>query len=230
MYQILRQLDVDFILRSGTVDLDSLNWMVTSPFIKIVMEKGLDRDSKLIDFGSHIGSWALPLVKHFGCRAWCFEPDKHSLLLSRASAVLNQLDDRMTFIQAGIGGHDGVVTLYESDENWGHTLVKGGGPYNRLTGNSVEIQLLSLASALDTVSGAGKTVAKVNIEGAEHEMFLESSLQTILRVDLWVGEIHLDLGRTDFNSCIKKFEASGFCVRIIPSSVTTRMVLVACKA
>lgn len=229
MYEIVRQLDVDFILRSGSVDLENLNWMSESPFIKTVFDLGLDANDIVMDFGSHIGSWSLPLFKRFGCRSWCFEPDKDSLLISRASAVLNQLDSLTTFIQAGIGGKDGPFTLYESDETWGHTMVEGGGPYNLLTGRSVEIEVLSLASALNMAGNGGRTVVKVNIEGAEYEMFEDSSLETLRRVDWWVGEIHYDLGRSNFTPCLSKLQAAGFSVTMIPAG-DVRAILVAEKA
>jgi len=229
MYENVRQLDIDFILRSGSVDLENLNWMADSPFIKTVFDLGLDANDIVMDFGSHIGAWSLPLVKRFGCRSWCFEPDKDSLLISRASAVLNQLDNLTTFIQAGIGGRDGTFTLYESDETWGHTMVEGGGPYNLLTGRSVEIEVMSLASALNMAGNGRRTVVKVNIEGAEYEMFEGSSLETLRRVDWWVGEIHYDLGKSDFTPCLSKLQAAGFSVTMIPAG-DARAILVAEKA
>lgn len=229
MYEIVRQLEVDFILRSGSVDLENLNWMADSPFIKTVFELGLDFNDTVLDFGSHIGSWALPVVKQTGCRSWCFEPDKDSLVLSHASAVLNQLDSLTTFVQAGIGGSDGTFMLYESDETWGHTMVEGGGPYNRLTGRSEEIKVLSLASVLNMATSGSRTVVKFNIEGAEYEMFEGSSLETLQGVDCWVGEIHYDLGRSDFSHCIKKLENAGFSVTMIPAG-DVRAILVAHRA
>ncbi|MCP9889421.1 FkbM family methyltransferase [Cyanobium sp. ATX 6A2] len=228
MYEIVRQLDVDFILRAGTVDHDNLNWMVNSPFINIVAEQELDSNDMLIDFGSHIGSWSLPLSKRFGCRSWCFEPEKESLLISRASAVLNQLDSQISFFEAGIAGRDGKVALYESDETWGHTMVQGGGPYNRLTGHSVEVDVMSLATALELVSGQGRMIVKINIEGAEYDMFEDASVDTLKEVDLWVGEIHYDLGREDFRPYIDKLKLAGFAVSMLPAG-DRREILVARK-
>jgi FkbM family methyltransferase len=226
MYEIMRQLEVDFILRSGSVDQENLNWMVDSPFIKSAFELGLNPNDTILDFGSHIGSWSLPLVKQTRCRSWCFEPDKGSLVLSRASAVLNQLDSLITFVQAGIGGTDGTFLLYESDETWGHTMVEGGGPYNRLTGRAEEIRVLSLSSALNMATGGGRTIVKINIEGAEYEMFEGSSLETLQGVDCWVGEIHYDLGKSDFSHCMKKLENAGFSVKMSPAG-DARAILVA---
>jgi FkbM family methyltransferase len=225
MYEIVQLLGIDFILRKGTVDMENLNWMVNSPFITTVFQNGIDSNDILMDFGSHIGSWSLPLVRRFGCRAWCFEPERESLHISRASAVLNQLESKFTFIQAGIGARDGKVTLYESDETWGHTMIEGGGPHNRLTGKTIEIDVLSLASALSMAPSSGKIIVKVNIEGAEYAMFEGSSLETLRLVDVWVGEIHYDLGRSDFNPCITKLESAGFYATMIPAGDMRAMLI-----
>jgi len=226
MHEIVRRMDVDFILRSDSVDLPSLDWLINSVFMKTALQFGLQADDAVFDLGSHIGSFALPLARRYGCPAWCFEPDEPSLRVSRASAVLNGLDDRTSFLQAGIGGVDGSATLYQSDENWGHTTVEGGGPGNRLTGEATTIRVFSLASALDLAKAPRRVFLKVNIEGAEYAMFEQASHDTLRRVDCYVGEIHYDLGRADFQPCIDRLEAAGFSVQMHPAG-DVRALLVA---
>ncbi len=216
MHEIVRRMDVDFILRSGTVDLPSLDWLLGSVFMSTALAFDWTPEDLALDFGSHVGSFALPLVRRFGCRAACFEPDADSLRLSRATAVLNGLDDRIVFSGCGIGGVDGTVRLYESDENWGHTIVEGGGEWNRLTGRSAEIEVLSLASALQVAGPARRRLVKVNIEGAEFEMFEQASTEIVTQVDAFVGEIHHDLGRPDFSTCRARLEEAGFEVALHP--------------
>ena len=218
MHEIARRMNVDFLLRSGTTDLPSLDWLLGSVFMSTALDFDWSADDLALDFGAHIGSFALPLVRRFGCRAACFEPDADSLRMARATAVLNGLDDRVMFSGCGIGGADGTVRLYESDENWGHTIVEGGGEWNRLTGRSTEIRVLSLASALALAGPARRRFVKVNIEGAEFAMFEQASVDTLRQVACFVGEIHHDLGRPDFESCRAVLEAAGFTVVLHPFS------------
>jgi FkbM family methyltransferase len=218
MHEIARRMDVDFIVRSGSVDLPSVDWLLRSVFMSTALAFDFTPDDLALDLGSHIGSFALPLVRRFGCRAACFEPDADSLRLSRATAVLNGLDDRVLFSACGIGGADGTVTFYESDENWGHTIVEGGGEWNRLTGRSTTIDVLSLASALKTAGPARRCFVKVNVEGAEFAMFEQAGVETLRAVDCFVGEIHHDLGRPDFTGCRAALEAAGFEVVLHPIS------------
>ncbi len=210
MHQIARRLDVDFIVRQDSVDLPSIDWLHASVFMSTALAFAPGPDDVVVDIGSHVGSLALPLVRRFGCRAACFEPDAASLRLSRASAVLNGLDERIAFHGCAVGGADGEVTLHESDENWGHTIVEGGGEWNRLTGRSVQVPLLSLSSVLQAAGPARRRFVKVNSEGAEFAMFEQAPLDTLRAVDCFVGEIHHDLGRPDFGTCGPRLEAAGF--------------------
>jgi len=228
MYEIVRRLDVDFILRTGTTDLPSVDWICGSVFLEAASAAALTPEDVVLDFGSHVGSLALPLAKRCGCRAHLFEPDEPSLRLSRATALLNRLDHLASFHEAGISGEDGTLRLYQSDQNWGHTIVEGGGPWNSLTGESSEIRVYSLASALDLAGQAARTFVKVNIEGAEFAMFDHASIETLRRADIFVGEIHFDLGRADFDSCLAKLEAAGFAVQMIPAG-DVRSMLVATR-
>lgn len=225
MHEIVRRLDVDFIVRTGTVDIDNLNWMGGSIFLKTAFAFGLTPDDVAFDFGAHIGSFALPLVQRHRCRAYGFEPDTASLRLAQSTALLNGLDELAHFLPCGVGGSDGTVQLYESDETWGHTIVAGGGPANRLTGRSVDIKVMSLASALDVAGAAGRVFVKVNTEGAEFDMFEQASLDTLRRVDCFVAEIHFDLGRPDFTPCLQRLEAAGFEVDMQPDGGSRAMMV-----
>jgi len=225
MHEIVRRLDVDFVVRSGTVDIDNLNWMGGSIFLKTAFAFGLTADDVAFDFGAHIGSFALPLVQRHRCRAFGFEPDMASLRLAQSTALLNGLDDLAHFLPCGVGGSDGTVVLYESDETWGHTIVAGGGPANQLTGRSSPIQVMSLASALDVAGDAHRRFVKVNTEGAEFDMFEQASLDTLRRVDCFVGEIHFDLGRPDFTPCLDRLQAAGFDVDMQPDGGSRAMMV-----
>jgi len=210
MHEVIRSLEVDFIVRSNTVDIDNLRWMEESIFLKTAYAFGLMPDDVVFDFGAHIGNFSLPLVQRYRCRSYGFEPDMVSLRLARANALINGLDALAQFLPSAVGGSDGVCNLYEAHENWGHTITSGGGPANRLTGRSSEVPVVSLATALNAGGDARHRLVKVNTEGAEFAMFEQASLDTLRRVACFVAEIHFDLGGPDFALSIDRLESAGF--------------------
>lgn len=227
MHEIVRRMDVDFILRSDSVDLASLDWICGSQFMSTALAQAdWQPEDLVVDLGSHVGSFALPLVRRYGCRALLCEPDEASLRLSCATAMLNRLDARIDALLCAVGGHDGRLRLYESDQNWGHTTIAGGGPWNQLTGASTEIDALSLASVFERAGPARRTFVKVNIEGAEFDMFEQADLPTLARADTYVGEIHYDLGRPDFTQAGQRLAQAGFEVVLHPMG-DLRAILVA---
>jgi FkbM family methyltransferase len=224
MFEIASRMGVEFIVRQDSVDVPSIDWTADSLFMSTAAGWGLTADDVILDFGGHVGSFSLPLAARHGCRAVMFEPDQESLRLARASALLNGLEGRVHGLACGLGGRDGRVQLFQSDENWGHTIVEGGGEWNRLTGTSTEIEVLSLATAIDRavaltgpLGPGGRLFVKVNIEGAEFDLFEQASPEALARVQAWVGEMHLDLGRRpDFESCRVPLEAVGCTVAFVP--------------
>jgi FkbM family methyltransferase len=203
----------------------ALAWKVYQDHQAKAFAFGLTPDDVAFDFGAHIGSFSLPLARRHGCRTYGFEPDTASLRLAQSTALLNGLEGLAHFLPFGVGGSDGKVQLFESDETWGHTIVAGGGPANRLTGRSVDIQVLSLASALDMAGDAARRFVKVNTEGAEFDMFEQASLDTLRRVDCFVGEIHFDLGKPDFTPCLDRLAAAGFEVDMQPDGGSRAMMV-----
>lgn len=229
MYEITNTLGVSFIIRSESVDKDTLDWMSQSLFIRALFDTNLTRDDITIDLGSHIGSFALPAVLHKQCKAICFEPDTESLVISKASATLNNLDHLVAFHQCAVGGTDGNILLNQSDQNWGHTIIENGGPCNKLTGIKHEVPLVSLDTVLRCAPETACLFVKFNTEGAEFEMFKNASIMALGRIGSLVGEVHYDLGLGDFDPCISRLQDAGFIVTLVPQG-ETRSILIGRRA
>jgi FkbM family methyltransferase len=229
VYEILSRLDVHFIVRTNSVDVDNLEWMVGSEFLHEALQADLGTRDTILDLGSHIGTFALPVVARTHCKTICFEPDAESLALSRANFILNRLDHLAEFHQAAVGGADGTLMLHEAVENWGHTILADGGPANALTGTRREVPLMSLDSVLHLVPNDDRLFVKVNTEGAEFDIFRNASEQALQRIDTLVGEIHYDLGPGDFQPCLARLRGAGFQIELAPLG-EMRAILVAKRA
>jgi FkbM family methyltransferase len=243
MYQIKRSLGLHFIIRSesvvrrnlrwmsrsDSVDLISLRWMGGSMFLQTLRETRLTLSDCILDLGAHIGTFALPAVAEKGCRAHCYEPDAESLRVCRANAVLNDLDHLVEFHQCAVAGSDGTAVFHESDKNWAHTLLESGGPHNRLTGVTHEVAMVSLDTVLRDVPASARVFVKFNIEGAEYAMLANASMPALARIEALVGEVHYDLGQSDFSPCVARLQEAGFTVDLV-SEGDLRAIMVARRA
>lgn len=226
-HEIVSLAGVELVIRKGTVDRENIDWMVSSLFLVALREAVTSPNDTVLDLGAHIGSFSVIAAKEFGARVIGFEPDDHSIGLARANALINGMQDRVIFHRAAVGRADGTVPLYESTENWGHTIIAGGGPHNSLTGRVTNVPMLSLASVMEHVSGVCAFM-KFNIEGAEYGMFDQVSCETLASIRAMAGEMHYDLGGGEVDSCVAKLQQCGFIVDLIPQN-EMRAILVAVR-
>jgi FkbM family methyltransferase len=142
-------LGLELVIRSGSVDRNELEWMATSPFWKAFEKAAVSPDDLVFDLGAHIGSFAILVAKHKDCRVIAFEPDLESLNLCKINVLMNGLENQVTCHPLAVGGETRKILLYEATENWAHTIVKSGGPFNVPTGRTTEVDCLSLSDAFD---------------------------------------------------------------------------------
>lgn len=148
VYHIYPWNELQLVIRPHSVDQAELEWMSTSPFIEAFESASVGPGDVVLDLGAHIGSFALIAAKLKQCRVVGFEPDLESWRLCQANILLNASEATVTCHRVAVGATSGISVLYEATENWAHTIVQDGGPYNVLTGRSAEVNSLSLSDAL----------------------------------------------------------------------------------
>lgn len=214
MHEVFEQGGIEFLIRSGSVDKQNIDWILESSFLEVFENASIDSDSKVLDFGAHLGSFSILAAKKRECHVYAFEPDDQSFNLCKINVLLNKVDKNVSCYKLAVGGRTEQLNLYESVENWGHTILMHGGPYNILTGNKNQVQCLSLADALDFLKCDKCDFLKFNIEGAEFEMFEEASLDTLRKIKCMVGEIHFDLVKKSSDSLVLHLKNAGFSVQL----------------
>lgn len=228
LYELAPCCDTELVVRKGTVDRNSVEWMSDSLFLQALRDNRVAPGDTVLDLGAHIGSFSVVAAKGLRARVVGFEPDADSLRLARTNALLNGVADLAEFHPFAVGGPDRATFVFESTENWGHTIVEGGGPYNKLTGRKSEVRLISLQSALNYAPD-GCAFMKFNIEGAEYEMFENARPDILRRIRAMAGEIHHDLGAGDIKECVAKLRQCGFAVQLVPQG-EVRAILIATRA
>jgi FkbM family methyltransferase len=219
---IIKWKGIELIMRTETVDWDSVDWIGKSLIWKLFEQSATDSDDVVLDLGAHIGSFGI-LASHVrGCRVVAFEPDRDSMRLCRANAVLNGFEDRFKFVEAAVGGADCTVRLHKALENWGHTIFSLG---EGLTGQSVDVPCYSLKKAIDALNSDFCAFVKVNIEGAEYEMIERTDEETLSRIGALAGEVHYDIANRSPEHMISKLKASNFNIHLEPAGAERAILL-----
>lgn len=139
----------------------------------------------LIDLGASVGLATLRLLSsHPGARAIAVEADPE--LIPRLRANVSGLP--VTVIHAAVSDSTGERVFYRSDMNsWGNSLEMTGPDKTE-----VMVPTLSLNDLLDDVGIDRVQLLKLDVEGAEWEIFQND---VSARVDAIIGEVHGRPGR-----------------------------------
>ena len=216
MHEIIAWNGIELAIRSNSVDQENVDWLAQSPFWTSFETAQMNEDDLVLDLGAHIGAFAILAVRRCACRVFAFEPNVESATLCKINTLLNAVEDRVVCLQAAVAGRTGDTLLYEATENWGHTVLPNGGPYNVLTGSNVLVECLSLKDALIKVGGKRCAFLKFNIEGAEFDMIEQSDNATLRQISVMVGEIHSDLVPRGHHAMESRLRDAGFQIEIKP--------------
>jgi FkbM family methyltransferase len=202
--------------------------MTDSIFWQTFLACEITEGDTVFDLGSHIGSFALRVAAHCHCRVWATEPNHESATLHRINAAINHLEQTQDISEVAVGELDGTVDFHEATANWAHTTMAVGSDANILTGNTIQVQCLSLSGCFAQSRANRCSLMKLNIEGAEFGFVRGATELDLRRVDAIVAELHFDLApgesQTEF---INKLAAAGFQSQLLPTDSKFRAFLVA---
>lgn len=136
--------------------------------------------STVVDLGVNLGTFATSVIQEFGCSVVGVEPVPHLFDAIRAT-------EGLTVERLAIAAEARQVTMFLSDSIYAATidprLSEGDAP-------SVEVSAVSFGDLLDRFGLDRVPLVKVDIEGAEIEMFDTTPVETLQRVDQFSIEFH----------------------------------------
>ena len=224
MHEIVRWEGLELVIRSGSVDRENLEWMKDSLFRKSFESAEISPGDTVLDLGAHMGSFAILAAVRRPCRVVAFEPDAASLTLCRVNILLNSVEDSVSCYPFAVGGLTGKQMLYESTENWGHTIIKDGIPNDFLTGQTFQVNCLSLRDTFIYAGCDRCAFLKFNIEGAEFDMIENADDLTLRRIKKMVGETHTDIAGRSPDAMFLRLSKAGFALEIIPLGEDRAMI------
>ncbi len=119
----------------------------------------LRKDDLFVDVGANVGSYSILAGAVAGARGVAFEPVPAIYQRLTLNVRLNDLEERVTCLNLGLGSEPGEVAFSGQDDTLDHVLTAEETSEDSLT---VEI------STLDTVlAGQAPTVMKIDVEGYE---------------------------------------------------------------
>jgi FkbM family methyltransferase len=140
----------------------------------------LDSNSIVIDLGANRGEFARELIRRFGCRVHAAEP------LPCLCADIPP-SPRLTLYPIAIGGRNGRARLNVFSSRCASLLASRE---NEATVQKQDVKVLDLHSLLALVGAEHIDLMKVDVEGAELEMFESALASDLERIALITIEFH----------------------------------------
>lgn len=166
----------------------------------------LNQDSIVVDLGANIGEFSYQVSNHFGCKCYAVEPSPSEYAKIQESRLVEKFNycitDKNASAKLYISDAPGVNSLYrEITDSWG---IQGG----------VMVEAITLETFLDKHKIIRLDLLKVDIEGAELELFKSISHDTLCKIKQITVEFHdfiKRFNRLDEVRAIKKrLKSAGF--------------------
>jgi len=147
----------------------------------------IHRGWKVIDIGANIGVFMLKAARSGAGHVYCFEPNTEAFDVLETNIVENALSNRVTAIQKAVTGraHQSVY------------VPKASSPYNAAVvtkaASDVELEAVSGTTLCDIIETYGLMhidLLKLDCEGAEYEILLETPADILMKIQRIRMELH----------------------------------------
>ncbi len=127
----------------------------------ILVDAEIDERSVVLDVGAFVGEWSDKVSRRYGSRIYAFEPNPTVLL-----ALARRLADHPNVVRLDYG-------LGRADETANLTLAGPGSSLSTLDAqlDTAQVQVRDVVGVLAELGIAEIDLLKVNIEGAEYDLF-----------------------------------------------------------
>lgn len=149
-------------------------------------------DDVIIDIGAHIGAFSLLAAsKAKDGHVYAVEPCKESYEYLERNVLLNALSNVSTYRLALFGEKGAARLYYHPKDNSGHTITK------MLSSEYEEVQMTTLEDFMRSANIDRCDLMKLNCEGAEFGIILNTPREVLERIRILLVLYHLDLATGD---------------------------------
>jgi len=168
----------------------------------------------VVDAGANIGDTAIFFALRGAKQVFALEPFYNLYIAGKENVRANRLGDRVTFVNCALSSWDGTVpadpkahgtifTRFEAADRGGAAYPENGGL------QAPGVPVLTLKS-LAQVCGITDAVLKMDCEGAEYAILLNSDAETLRIFSQMLLEFHYG-----YRDLAEKLESAGFTVKIV---------------
>lgn len=165
----------------------------------------------VVDIGAHIGIFSVMASRlSEGGKVLAFEPEASNYRLLERNIILNSAPNLNAFNKAVTSSGDDV-RLHISNENKGaHSLLGNGNSFQQVSSTT-------LPGIIDTLEGNNINLLKLDCEGSEYGILLNTSPQYLSRIDKIIMEVHETPYTEDYKATMlyDYLRANGFHVRVL---------------
>lgn len=141
-------------------------------------------DHIIIDIGAHIGVFSLLAAeKAKKGRVYSIEADEENYRCLKINVESNNLSNISTYLLA-LTDYRGTGKLYSANESWAHSL------YKPISENYKTVRTDTLANFITDNNIHHVDYMKINVEGAEYSILLNTPKSIMKRIKLMLIEFH----------------------------------------
>lgn len=165
------------------------------------------KDLRIIDIGANVGYFSLFISQKYPiAKIYSFEPFPATYERLQENLKLNTVSNVKTY-QLAVSDKKGTAEFYSIDWAGCNTLTKG--KFDEGHFETTVVQTISFNDLFEMTGTPEFDYAKIDCEGSEYPIFLNSKDSAIKAVKNYVIEVHDD-SQYSGNDLIQRFESLGF--------------------
>jgi FkbM family methyltransferase len=176
------------------------------------------KDRDVFDIGAFCGETAVYFAKRGARKVFAFEP-LYAYRFIDLNSRLNYVEDKVVSQRAAILKDHRGLYIKDSKNTYGHTLLSS--QIIEDTSQGIFVQSQTLADLANLISDK-EAVLKMDIEGGEFEIILNSDMSVLKKFSEILVECHWEYG--DCNEIIHKLRDANFETVILESFPATAVV------
>ena len=152
---------------------------------------------KVVDIGANVGDSAIYFALRKSKKVYAFEPYPYSYNLAIKNIKANGMDGKVEVFNMGVGSEGTLIV--DGQSHFGDEMLKP-------SRNGKKIRMIDLSSIIKLI-GNEKAVLKIDCEGSEYDILLNSSTGSLKRFDQVIVETHFG-----YDNIVRKMRTAGFAV------------------